>query len=57
MRSSPVVFCLKEYINHLAILVYGSPQVMLFSVDLDEDLIDEERITEAPVLSFQSSSV
>jgi hypothetical protein len=43
---------LEKYINYFAILVNSPPQIMLLAVDLDEDLIDKERITIAPVFSF-----
>jgi hypothetical protein len=48
---------LEKYINYFAILVNSPPQIMLLAVDLDEDLIDKERITIAPVFSFQSTGV
>jgi hypothetical protein len=46
---------LKIHVNHFAILVYSAPQVMLLPVDLDEDLIDVERVTIASVFSFQTT--
>jgi hypothetical protein len=48
---------MKIDIHHLTILVYSPPQVVLLTVDLHEDFIDEEGITIAPVLSLQSSGV
>jgi hypothetical protein len=45
---------LKIDINNLAILIDSPLQVMLLTVDLYEDLIDEKRIAVAAVLSFQS---
>jgi hypothetical protein len=38
--------------HHLAVLIYGSPQIVLFAFDLDENLINQESVSEAPVLSF-----
>jgi hypothetical protein len=48
---------LKIHINHLAILIHGSPQVVLLAIDFDEHFIDVESVTIASVSSFQSSSV
>ena len=54
---SPITTGLQIHINHLAILIDGLPQIMLLTIDLDEDFIDEEGIAVASMLSFQSSSV
>ncbi len=43
---------LQVYINHFAILVNSSPEIMLFAIDLYEDFIDEEGITIATMFSF-----
>jgi hypothetical protein len=40
-----------------ALLVYGSPQVLLFAADLHEDFIDKEGVTIAAVLSFQAAGI
>ncbi len=48
---------LKIHIDDLAILVNGPPQIMLLTVDSDEDFVDEEGIPEASVLPFQPSGV
>jgi hypothetical protein len=55
--QQPVAFCLQIHINHLAILVYGSPQVMLLAVDRDEDFIGVKRVAIALMLSFQPTSI
>ena len=36
---------LEKYINYFSVLINGSPQIMLLSLDLQEDLINEERVT------------
>jgi len=46
-----------KYINHFAILVDGSPQIMLFPVDFHEHLIDEECITETSMFSLQAAGI
>jgi hypothetical protein len=38
-------------------LVRGSPQTILLAVDLDEDLVDIEGVTIAPMSSFQLSRI
>ncbi len=36
---------LKKYIDHLAVLINGPPQIMLLTLDLHEYFINEESIT------------
>jgi hypothetical protein len=48
---------LKIHTNDLAILVDGSPQVMLLAIDFYEDLIDEKGVAIASVLSFQAACI
>ena len=36
---------LEKYIHHFTVLINGSPQIMLLSLDLHEYLINEESIT------------
>ena len=55
--SSPVTFFLQIHVNHFTVLICRSPQVMLLAVDLNENVIDVERVAVASVFSFQSSSV
>ena len=56
-RCGSITLCLQVDINHLAILVNSTPQVMLLAVDLYEDFIDVEGIAVTAMLPFQSSSV
>ena len=42
---------LKKHINNFTILVYCPPQIMLFTLDLHEYLINEERISIPLMLS------
>jgi hypothetical protein len=51
LGGSSIPFCLQEYINHLTILVYGSPQIMLLAIDLHEDFTDIEGIAIALMAS------
>jgi hypothetical protein len=48
---------LKIHINHLAILIDSSPQVILLAIDLHEDFIDEEGIIVALMFSLPYSGV
>ena len=55
--SSPVTFFLQIHVNHFTVLICRSPQVMLLAVDLNENVIDVERVAVASVFSFQSTEV
>ena len=44
-------------IDDFPILIDGSPQVMLFAIDSDEDFVDVESVAVASVLSPQSPTV
>jgi hypothetical protein len=55
--SSAITLCLKININDLTVAIDSAPQVMLLTVDFDEDFLDVERVTLALMLSFQSASI
>jgi hypothetical protein len=57
LRRCTIPICLKIYIDHLTILIDSPPELMLLTVYLYEDLVDEKGITVATMTSFQSSSV
>ncbi len=48
---------LEKYINNLTILVNRSPEVMLFTINLDENLINEKCITISPMIFLQPGSI
>jgi hypothetical protein len=48
---------LKKNINDFTILINCPPQVMLFSLDLNEDFVYKESIAETPMLLSQSPGV
>ena len=50
--SSPVTFCLQIHVNPFSVPINSTPQVMLLTVDLNEDFIDVERVAVTTVLSF-----
>ncbi len=57
LGCSTIPFGLKIHINNLLILIYCTPQIVLIAIDLHKDLVDEEGVTVATVLSFQAASV
>jgi len=48
---------LNKDIDHFAILIDGSPQVVLLSIYLDEYLIKIKRIAKSDMLAFELASV
>lgn len=48
-RSLSISAPLQEYINHLTVLIHRTPEIVLLALDLHEDLIDEEGVTESLV--------
>ncbi len=57
LRSRPIALCLKIDINNLAILIDSPLQVMLLTVDLYEDFVEEKGVAVASVFTLQSSCV
>jgi hypothetical protein len=57
LRCCAIPLCLQVDINHLAILVNSTPQLMLLTVDLNEDFIDVERVAVGSVFLFPSTGV
>ena len=54
---SPIPLGLQIDINHFAILINSSPQIVLLTVDPYEDFVDEECVAVISMLSLQSSSL
>lgn len=48
---------LKIDIHHIAILIHCSPQVVLLTIYLHKDFVDEEGIAIASVPSFQTAGI
>jgi len=48
---------LKKHINDLTILIDGSPQITLFTINLDENLINEKCVTVSLMFSTQPGSI
>jgi hypothetical protein len=56
-RRAGVTISLDQYVNHVPVLIYGPPQILLLAIDFHENLIDVERITITTMPTFESSSV
>lgn len=54
---SPITLRLQIHINNFAVLIDGTPQIMLFAIDSDEDLVNVKGVTIASVLSFQPACI
>ncbi len=48
---------LEKNINHFAVLINSSPQVMLLTIYLDEDLVDEKGVSITSVLLLQAARI
>ena len=48
---------LQEYVNHLAVLVDHTPQIVLFSLDFHKDFVDEKGIAKSLVTTPESFRV
>ena len=48
---------LEKHINNFAVLINCSPEVMLLTVDLYENFVDEKCIAISPVFSLQPSGI
>lgn len=57
LRSLSVSSGLQEYIDHIAILVNSSPQVVQLAINLHEDLINKESISVPLVFALQTPGV
>jgi len=57
LSSLPIAADLQKHIDHLAILVNCSPQILLPTLDLHEDFIDEKCIPIALVPAPQSPGI
>jgi hypothetical protein len=55
--SLTITSLLKKYVHHFTILIDRSPQVMLLTMDLHKNFIDEEGIAVSLMLSSQTLGV
>ncbi len=55
--GGPIPASLQKHVDYLTILIDGAPEVLLFTIDLHEYLINVEGIAAALVLPLQSPSV
>ncbi len=54
---SAVAFGLEIDIDDLTILIHGPPQIVLLTIDFDEDFIDVEGVTVTSMHALQSAGV
>jgi len=57
LSRNPIPLGLEIDINHCAVLICRSPQVVLFAIDPNEYFIDEEGLTVTTVLSLQPPGI
>ena len=55
--SLTITSLLKKYVHHFTILINRSPQVMLLTMDLHKNFIDEEGVAVSLMLSSQTLGV
>ena len=56
-RRTPIPTGLDENINHIAVLIHGTPKVLALTVDGDEDFIEIPCVSETPLTTLQSAGV
>ncbi len=52
---STVTLCLQVHINHVPVLIYGPPKIMLLAIDFHEDFVNVEGITIPSVFFLQAA--
>ena len=57
LGGSPIAARLNENIDHVTILINGTPEILTPTLDRDEDLVQVPRIAEASLPTLQASSV
>jgi hypothetical protein len=57
LGSGRIATPLHEYIEHIAVLINGSPQIVLLSAYFDEHLVDIPCIAEPTLASFQCHAI
>jgi hypothetical protein len=48
---------LQQNINHITILIHGTPKILLLAVDSDEEFVQIPGITEAPLFHLKTSGI
>ena len=57
LRCRAISSSLQIDVDHFSILIHSPPQILLLTIDLHEDLVDEERIAITTVSPFQTTSI
>ena len=56
-RRPPVSTALYENVNHVAVLIYRTPEIVALSIDCHEHFVQVPRVTETALTPFQPASV
>jgi len=57
LGSRFVASCLQKHIDHLSVLIHGSPQVLLPALDLHEHFVDEKSISKSLMSTLQALDI
>ena len=57
LRCTTVASRLDEDVDHVAVLIHGTPQILPVTVDRDEDFVQEPCISESTFSSFQTPCI
>ena len=56
-RGLPITSRLNEDVDHVTILINGSPKILTSALDRHEDLVQVPRVTKTTLSTLQSASV
>ena len=56
-RRTPVPAGLYENVDHIAVLIHCAPEILALPVDGNEDFVQEPRIAETTLTTFQTPGV
>jgi hypothetical protein len=56
-RGEPITARLNQNVDHVAVLIHGTPQILLLAVDSNEDFVQVPNIAEAALTPLQSSGI
>jgi len=57
LRGALITAPLNQNIDHVAVLIHGAPQILLFTVDSNEDFVQVPNIAEAALTPLQLSGI
>jgi hypothetical protein len=56
-RGALITARLNQNVDHVAVLIHGTPEILLLAVDSNEDFVQVPNIAEAALTPLQSSGV